>query len=65
MDPELLAMGLRMAKEGLPAALVAEWPDAMRDVLLGCAEEECPEVQDDIHKVFQKLFTGMERVQPS
>lgn len=65
MDPELLAMGLRMAKEGLPAALVADWPDAMRDVLLGCAEEECPEVQDDIHKVFQKLFTGMERVQPS
>jgi ParB-like chromosome segregation protein Spo0J len=56
-DPELLAMALAMAKEGLPASLTAEWPDVVHRVLLEAAEGR-PELGDDIDKVFASLFKG-------
>jgi hypothetical protein len=54
-DPELLAMALAMAKEGLPVSLTAEWPDVVHEVLLKAAEGR-PELEDDIDKVFASLF---------
>jgi hypothetical protein len=54
-DPELLAMALAMAKEGLPVSLTAEWPDVVHRVLLEAAEGR-PELEDDIDKVFASLF---------
>jgi ParB-like chromosome segregation protein Spo0J len=62
-DPELLAMALAMAKEGLPAQLTTEWlGEVVQDVLLKAAEDGgSPELQDDIDKVFKALFPGPSR----
>jgi hypothetical protein len=59
-DPELLAMALMMAKEELPAQLTREWlGDVVEEVLLEVAEDqEQPELQEDIEKLFRAFFSG-------